>query len=429
MNGFRALMGSVVLLAAALGGCPADGTLTAPTELDGVVKSTDIFRALEQPVTTATAVEAPAIAEPAVATELVPQPALVTADYGVDAAELEAEVAVGGHGLVAGLGTFVGRFTSDIPGDPSTESPGVFHGRWQTATGDPLGTLHGRYRPLPLAELPSILTGGGIFHGRYVDDDGELIGKLHGRYGYGPDGAGLLFGRWLDRHNRLVGILKGVWNDDPNAGGGHFAGRWAAFHLCSEIDTLPEVAFEPDDFGDIEATGDTTQVDSIITVAAEPDLIRADDPLCVDPNRAHGFLRGWHVPDPNAVDDDAGFFRARWQTAWGALRGRIVGHYRPVDPDEVLFVGDPNQPQGEVLGVFYGKYVDRTGHFRGLVRGVYGVSVHDVGVFRGVYFNPNGRAEGVLLGRWNDDPERFGGPMAGVWFGADLDLPNDPNTP
>lgn len=324
-------------------------------------------------------------------------------------------------------GKLAGRFWSNDPNTGSDHAGGLLRGQWLNHTGDPVGTIHGHYHPLPLGDLPGGLTGGGVFRGRYFDDQGELRGLLRGRYGHGPEGRALFFGRWYDQANHLVGVLRGTWTDDPNTPGGHFAGRWAGFNLCDELDSLPTYEFDPVDFGGFDAADEP--VDELpaeppphgVIGPMDPPLIEL--PPCVDPNQPFGMLRGWYMPypppaqvdpnDPNAPVAD-GSFRGRWRTARGIVVGHLLGRYENLPPGE-------DEGDGVLLGKFYGKYVDLSGRFRGFIRGAYGRSAHGVGVFRGEYFNAAGDAQGVLLGHWRIAPQRPGGPYGGFWFGADLD--------
>jgi len=367
-------------------------------------------------------------------------------------------------------GTLAGRFWNDVPGSTSDESGGVFRGQWFGEDGDLGGYVRGEYQPLQGENLPSELEGGGRFIGRYVDTEGRFRGFLRGRYGHAPGGRGVFFGRWLDRGFRVVGVLKGHWTDEAESEGGSFAGRWAAFNVCDEARSLPELdsagmstdeltkldALTLDDVAMVPLEGALTAKPS--ELSDEVDL-RDGEPPCVELDRPHGYLRGWHVPLPPEDEREGGVFRGRWRDADRNVLGHLIGRYvpRPVGagdelPDGVDAAGDglsadlsAAQPRsvdpavtdmasgsgdsagGERrrrarwLGDFYGKYVGEGGELRGFIRGHYGTGPHGLGVFRGCYLNTDGEPLGRLLGRWDDAPDQRGGPFFGIWFGADLD--------
>jgi len=369
---------------------------------------------------------------------------------------------------------------NDHPDSTSDSSGGIFRGHWFAAVGPVQGVFRGQYRPLGPDELPDGIRGGGVFHGRYVDNEGKFRGFLRGRYGHGGDGRGLFIGRWLDRHERFVGVLKGHWRDEPEVNGGTLAGRWAAFNVCDEADSLPEVHFEDGDFGGFDASDEPVDIDGmtatdlavgvngtflrvaddggdaiddalevdepldpdVVDIGQEPDLRHGEDVFCLDPARPHGFLRGWHTPfPPDGERLGDGWFRGHWRTAEGDIVGVLFGRweYRDAPDDqpegnleeEMVADGDGHnappsaQPHGRRHGVFYGKYVSRSGVFRGFVRGVFGEGHHNLGVFRGRYFNAEEEAKGVLRGRWSNAPGQLGGPLFGAWSGVRLHLDDD----
>ncbi|MFH1747555.1 MAG: hypothetical protein ABIG44_10975 [Planctomycetota bacterium] len=426
-------------------GCPVDSlvtTLPAGTTVDNLtdtlgdvtnsLKEEAVFQVLQEMVPTDPVAPATLTAdEPANFAEDVNLYAdASTTAVEISEASILADVSIADGGQLFAVGTLAGRFWNDVLDSNSDESGGMFRGRWLAANGQPLGVLRGEYRPLRNEALGLGLQGGGVFHGKFIDTEGHFMGVLRGRYGHAADGAGLFFGRWFDRHNRLIGILKGHWHDEAGTQGGLFAGRWAAFNLCDELATLSDPLFAAGDFGGLEATDELVELTPAdfdpTPLNREPDLLLTEDPPCIDPDQPHGFLRGWHVPfaDGSQPPDDVGIIRGKWHAANGVHLGWLIGHYVPEPPGNALELnpedGDPEE--GQLLGRFYGKYVDRTGYFRGFIRGGYGVSAHGLGVFRGHYYDRTGQEMGALQGRWTHAPERPGGPFFGIWFGTDLDL-------
>lgn len=343
------------------------------------------------------------------------------------------EVVVPGGGPPVAHGGLAGRFGNDLPGHSSDTSSGIFHGRWFTADGNVCGEVRGEYRPQPPEELPDGIAGGGIFHGRYTDLEGRFRGFLRGRYGHRAGERGFFFGHWLDHRERLIGVLKGHWEDDPEVDGGTFRGRWAAFDICDEADSLLES--DSDDFESDLMSGpddplltdaDLGLADQIDLTAVqdleltdEIDLLLAAGVSCIDPDRPHGFLRGWHLPlppdDPDTPGPPRGVFSGRWFTADRDPTGRLLGSYveRARAPAD----------RPSVRGRFHGRYLDRAGRIRGTIRGIYGVSTHGLGVFRGRHFDSDDEPLGILRGRWDDAPDRRGGPFFGFWVGVDFGAP------
>jgi hypothetical protein len=344
-------------------------------------------------------------------------------------------------GLVIAHGGLAGRFLNDIPDSHSDLSSGCFRGRWFSANGEVRGVVRGEYRPLPPENLPPGLAGGGIFHGKYIDIEGRFRGFLRGRYGHRPDRPGYFFGRWLGRHQQLIGVLGGRWQDDPNFNGGTFRGRWAAFNICDEADSLLEM--EPNSTEELSAdilaelSADDEELDRLATandlrasddvsVLDEPDVVLAGGPPCIEPGAPYGFLRGWHRPqppeDPNEPGPPHGVFHGRWRAANGDVLGRLAGRYVAID--------EPPQepPLPGVRGHFRGRYVGSSGNIDGFLLGVYGGSPHGLAVFHGRYFDVDGNPLGVLRGRWHDAPQQPGGPFFGGWVGVNFGG-SDPNEP
>jgi hypothetical protein len=398
------------------GGLPDGGTPTA-TEPPPDPKDEQVFRILQE------SVQADPVEDDVPASDETPyfgeDPVAFAAD-DVDAASFDVPIAdavgAAADGPIA-HGRIYGHYWHDVPDATSDTSGGLFRGRWLAADGSPRGVLRGEYEPLEPEWLPPDLAGGGVFRGKFIDLNGEFRGVIRGRYGHLPGGRNLFFGHWIDADNGLVGVLKGHWKDVPEVNGGRFGGRWAAFNLCGEVDSLPEVLFEQNDFGGFTPTDETVdltgdEVGSVV-VAEQADVINAAGPPCIDPNLPRGFLHGRHKPvqDPGAV---GGFFRGRWRSAGGLEVGVLFGRWEPVPPSET-------SEGAAVAGKFYGKYVSVDGIFRGFVRGVYGKSAHQLDVFRGQYFGAAGVLKGELRGRWVNLPDRPAGPFFGVWYGTDLE--------
>ena len=328
----------------------------------------------------------------------------VTAEVGVTAPEYAVA-----HGRLRG------KYLHDLPDGTSDTTGGVFRGRWLAANGEERGVLRGEYWPFEPGQAPLGLLGGGVFHGKYIDADGEFRGVLRGRYGHGLAGRRLFFGHWIDAGGQLVGVLKGHWRDEPGTGGGRFWGRWAAFNLCDETDSLPPVTFEEGDFGGFTETdedlGTLGDDGGDVVIEEQADVVVADGPPCIDPNTPHGFLHGWHREwaDPNAT---GGWLYGRWRSADGRLIGYLIGRYELLPPAT-------EETGAQAEGKFYGKYVSLTGHFHGFIRGAYGRTEHKLDVFRGQYFGAAGVLKGELRGRWADLANRPGGPFFGVWYGEE----------
>ncbi|MBC8423062.1 hypothetical protein H8E07_02970 [bacterium] len=118
-----------------------------------------------------------------------------------------------------------------------------------------------------------------------------------------------------------------------------------------------------------------------------------------------GFLSGIWVADPQYDEDGTlianGYFKGRWMTIWGRVKGLLRGRYGVNDAGE---------------NVFFGKYVARNGQFRGLLSGTYGPDEElGRGVFNGHWINAAETVEGVLGGQYVQIPDRPGGFFAGRW--------------
>ncbi|MCH8806093.1 MAG: hypothetical protein IH986_08395 [Planctomycetes bacterium] len=409
-------------------------------------------------------------------------------DIEVSDQEAVDEGATPDGGRPTAIGGLAGRFRNDEPDSSSDTSPGVFRGRWFDGDDNPRGVVRGVYRPMPPESLPKELIGGGKFHGKIIGPEGRFLGRLRGRYGHARDGSGMFYGRWFDRHDRLIGALKGYWRDEEGQNGGRFAGRWTAFSVCAESDSLPEVDFEKGDFGgvddaDVELESDELLDTDDVDLMDEPDVELADEreKSCFAPAHVRGLVRGRHMPfeadaESDAEAEEGGWVRARMYDADGEPVGAIIGRWESKrgrgpdgrdedadedereendeheadtedaddrddldaddendeqagDADEIKHPRDRRKNRGKsrVNGVFYGKYVDLEGNFRGFVRGVWGKGHHGVGAFHGRYFSGNGEEKGVLRGRWDNHPEQPGGPMFGVWFGLDFAPDADPS--
>ena len=118
-----------------------------------------------------------------------------------------------------------------------------------------------------------------------------------------------------------------------------------------------------------------------------------------------GFLSGIWVADPQYDEDGTlianGYFKGRWMTIWGRVKGLLRGRYGVDDMGE---------------NVFFGKYVSRNGQFRGLLSGTYGPGPSEGhGFFEGQWINAAETVEGVLGGQYMQIPDRPGGFFAGRW--------------
>ncbi|TWT41922.1 hypothetical protein RAS1_30460 [Phycisphaerae bacterium RAS1] len=332
-----------------------------------------------------------------------------------------------------------GRWIPERDGDDPDRVGGVIRGLWFNHENDAVGALRGVYIPIDPDNLPEGIVGGGLIRAKIVDLNGRFRGILRGRYGHSADGRHLFAGRWFDRFQRLVGVVRGHWRDVEDKPGGVFAGRWAGFSICGEAGSMPDVRFEPNDFGNIAAT-DEPALPSDDEI--DPDEVGFDDDPavdgatvedCIDLDGRFGFLRGWHLPRPIDSDGDGepdrrgGVFAAHWRTAGGDVEGVLMGHYVAREDDAA---GDGDQPPGpRVRGRFYGRVLNSDGELIGYVRGVYGRGRFGLGVFRGQYFDAEKEPQGVLRGRWDDAPNRPGGPLLGVWRGVELPLPGDDGAP
>ena len=118
-----------------------------------------------------------------------------------------------------------------------------------------------------------------------------------------------------------------------------------------------------------------------------------------------GFLSGVWVADP-LVDAEGevvadGYFKGRWMSIWGRVKGLLRGRYGVNDMGE---------------NVFFGKYVARNGQFRGLLSGTYGPTGEPGhGAFEGRWINEAETVVGVLGGRYVRIEDRPGGFFAGRW--------------
>lgn len=329
----------------------------------------------------------------------------------------------------AATGGVRGRWIPERDNDDPDRVGGIIRGAWFNHENVVVGVLRGVYIPLDPAHLPKGLAGGGLIRARIIDVDGQFRGLLRGRYGRTAAGRHLLAGRWFDRYQRLVGVVRGSWRNVDDMPGGVFAGRWAAFSVCLEAESMPEVRFNTDDFGGLPTTGESTLPSNEET---DPDEVSFDQDSavgalagddCVSVDGPSGFLRGWHLPRP--IDDDGdgqpdrlgGVFRAHWRAAGGGIEGVVLGRYVARDDDRAASGEEPPGPR--VRGRFYGRILNTDGELIGYVRGYYGRGRFGVGVFLGQYFDAEKQPEGVLRGRWDDAPDRPGGPLLGVWRDAE----------
>ncbi|MBL8877636.1 MAG: hypothetical protein JNG88_00830 [Phycisphaerales bacterium] len=404
------------------------------------------------------------------------------------------------------------------------ENGGAFRGAWFDSDGMQIGAIRGEYRPFNDDAFGNFWGSGG-FRGKLIDMSGEFRGFIRGRYAKTPDGQGIFLGRWFDRNDRYVGLMKGEWNqgnssgesaldansgeddtqitdgsnddavssddatttepadDDPTADEpGTFTGRWVAFSVCDESAALPDSTAasdpaeimpssdEPLDENTAAAFGDAADMseEQIGDEAVRPAGI--EDAGCIDPNAAHGTLRGWHQPGeiteaPSGNFAETGHFKGEWRNESGEPAGYVVGAYvifaefvvaRP-DVATTELPGDENQetdsstdstdagdgdndredklppPPGGNLpgrmpsskGMLFGKVIDLDGNFVGYVRGVFGQGPNGLGVMSGAYHSADASGfQGVFRGRWDHAPDSTGGAFWAMWtgqeaFGAD----------
>lgn len=351
-------------------------------------------------------------------------------------------------------GTVAGEFLTDDASATSDQSGGVYRGQWLNADGALDGHVRGEFRPFDAARLPPFIVGGGRFHGKLVNAAGRFRGRMRGLYGHTADGRTLFVGRWFDRHERLVGVLKGHW-DDEAAGGGTFAGRWAAFDVCGESAALDDLPFAADDFGglsdadlDLDAhaarpaaggAAATEREDRDVSLdpddtplEREADLDLDKRGLCIDADEPHGFVRGWHRPHGAEAAAEArgdGAFQADWHSRGGERTGYIVGVYElrraasddaaedGDDDDADDAIDDDGDDHGDDSGddeaddpAADGDSSGRGGAARdGAGRGSRGTAGASAGSPR--------RTHGAFYGRWFDRDGAFGGYVRGV-FGA-----------
>lgn len=343
------------------------------------------------------------------------------ADPGVSEAAIGQDVSTAKtatrRGLVAAHGRLAALF-SETPPAENPEAAGSFEGMWISSSSEPMGTIAGDYTREEGPGAPFGFAFFGTFAGQYFDLDGEFQGVITGRYGVTPAGRGYFVGQWRDESGELVGALRGRWRDSAEStDDGALAGRWAAFNLCEEAATLPEVQFETGDTGGLtssaETISDTASIDTESEpVTDEPDLLYAGDGLCLDRSQPYGFMRGRYGPATGGLSNGAegGRVRCLWRDSSGAVIGYLLGRYEP----EVSGL-DEFDRGARVGGTFYAKYVDQNGRFIGFVRGTYGRSENGLGVFEATYFDQNDVELGWLVGRWRIGLGRVGGPVFGLW--------------
>lgn len=372
-------------------------------------------------------------------------------------------------------GGLAGRFLNERPHSNSDTSPGMFRGDWFNAVGEVTGHVEGHYHPIRPADLPPGIVGGGEFEGRLTWLDGRPGGMLRGHYGHERDARGRFIGRWFNGDGELIGALRGHWDDVPGTDGGVFAGRWGAYNVCDESDSLssdPAIA-EVDslDFAGLDAMAQaaadellaagTDDAGAIDTIDAQIDvaLSREDGmPPCGDPGRPHGFLYGRHWrerPNPDMPRRPHGRFAGNWANADREIVAHIAGEWIAREPmggdgeplvsddgadsaglsdaaplDELLIPGQPadgdgtleSRPPGRahVLGLFRGAIIGRGDEVRGYLRGAFGRSAHGVMVFRGQFFGRDEQPLGEVRGRWDTNGERPGGPFFGMWIAGQM---------
>ncbi len=436
MHRFRArmLLWSGVVATLCLAGCPGQPALqdgaqnelgaVADTLLPGAADTVDelvagakdevVYQALRTPVAASAAMSVDTAAEPATF--------VLSADTGAEPGIGLASIAMevdGAGGVPLIHGRVVARY-GPVASNNDPNAAGPIVGTWLAADGTATGHVVGHYHPTTPSNLPPGIVAGGVFHGRILNDANELIGHFRGRYGNGPNRPALFFGRWFSAADQLVGVLKGHWRTLPDVPGGQLFGRWAAFDLCNEIETLPAYPFDAGDVGGYEAADSPLPFSATrpepVAVAAPLEATDGNEWPCLDPNEPRGLFRGFYHPhDPNAGEPvPGGILRARWMTLGGRVVGHLFGHYEPfADPEQ----DDPNA--GQLLGRFYGRYLGPDGTFRGFVRGVYGTSSNGVGLLRGEYLDADTVPQGALLGRWRFAPQHVGGPLGGFWYGTD----------
>lgn len=368
-------------------------------------------------------------------------------------------------------GGLAGRFLNDRPGGSSNNSAGQFRGEWFNAAGEVIAHLNGVYQPLRPDELPPGIVGGGLFEGRLMSVEGRPEGVLRGHYGHGRNSRGAFVGRWLDVEGHMIGALRGFWRDVPESGGGVFAGRWGAYRICDEADSLiddPSIDEQGLDALALNALLQPADAAGAITLEVSPQIDEQSDMRllpegstapCVEPGTPHGFLLGRHWPlrpDPDQPRRPRGGFAGDWVGADRELSARVIGRWiaRATDGDDggVPLMSDDDAatagaglfapagagltpsddgidglgaspadgPQrGRVLGHFQGVIVGGDEQVRGYVSGAFGVSAHGAQVFRGQFLNADERPLGHIRGRWAQNPNRPGGPIFGVWIADD----------
>jgi hypothetical protein len=396
---------------------------TSDDSSDGDVKDEDAFKLLAEPLEP----DASLFAAGAAPTFNAAEQARLAAALAVPPvtensilADVSVPDATSQNGLIAAVGRLAAILTAAGPTPDHPDQAGVFAGAWVQRDGAPLGTISGWYSQAAPSSPPPGFVEVGQFQGQYFDAAGVLRGVLTGRWGRTPQGRAFFRGLWRDDQNELVGVLKGRWNLPPGAADGTLAGRWAAFNLCDEADSLPAFDFAPGDTGGqtagSESVADLNTYDTDATaIADELDVVLENGGLCLDRSRPYGFLRGAYRPfepnapvDPNVLANFDGVVRCLWRNSAGEVVGALLGRYAAL--------AAPIESKGRAaLGRFHGKYVDTQGQFIGFVRGVYGRSANGLGVFRAKYFDENENELGWLAGRWRVGAGQPGGPIFGLW--------------
>lgn len=387
-------------------------------------------------------------------------------------------------------GTYSGTFGSD----EDDKGRGVFRGTFFDPNGAVVAVMRGFSVAIAGDSARRDFVKAGVFRGKVIAPNGRFLGFVHGRFGALEGGPSLMYGIIRDRFHRFFGVMKGQWVSEAEGKGGSFSGQWAQLDVCFEVNSLPDYPFEEGDFGGLngsDASGDGTHDSGAIqshrsietetrermelddTEFRDDTLARRDGklPVCVDPEKPHGFIGGWYVGGLRSgrkeseceVPDASSLFFGLWRSGYHRVHGFLQGYTTVVsseahgggggagkDPAENASkrMTGPNvgvvptraaapkspkgagpmrsgQDEGEVHGVFYGRIFDPQRNVIGYMRGAYGRSVHGVPVFRGQYFGADGAPKGALGGRWGNHPRKPGGPFFGLWSGEDL-FPNEP---
>lgn len=147
---------------------------------------------------------------------------------------------------------------------------------------------------------------------------------------------------------------------------------------------------------------DLDGIDRTDTIDDQGDALRVEGHLVTgDELCPKGFLSGIWMPDPATEATDDGYFKGRWVSVWGVVRGFVRGRYGVNDAGEQ---------------VFFGKYIGNAGRFRGLISGNWeSADANGHGRFQGRWVDAAETVEGLLGGDYIHVPERPGGFFSGRW--------------